>query len=212
MYNNNAQSPSALRCTAKTATRSCSLDELMSRIKRGNLAARHELLGRYYSIIAATASRMTRNRRDAEDLAGDIYLHVFNVLPSCNNTKTLPGWIKRVVINKCYEKYRSEQRQPRQNSLEAVVETCGDSILCADPSQNPETILQETERSERLNKALHSLPEHQLFLCELYYVQSHTFEQIAHETGLPMGTIKSRLFRARETLQRKLGGFFRASS
>ena len=178
------------------------------RSQSGDLEARHELVGRYQSIIQSTAYRMSSCRQDAEDLATDIYLHVFGVINSCKNIQTLPGWIKRVATNEVYQAWRRKSRQPLQTSLEAVVEASGDTILCADESANPATLVleqaEQKERSERLRKALQSLPAHQRVLCELHYTQNRSFEEISRETGLPLGTIKSRLFRARESMQRKL--------
>ena len=187
----------------------CSVQELLFDSQRGNLEARHELVGRYHSVIQATASRMAASRQDAEDLAADIYIHVFNVINSCKNIQTLPGWIKRVAINEVYQSWRRKSRQPNQTSLETVLEAAGDSILRGDERENPATILLERMEKdalhERLKKALVSLPPHQRVLCELHYEQCRSFEDISKETGIPMGTIKSRLFRAREAMQRKMG-------
>jgi RNA polymerase sigma-70 factor, ECF subfamily len=187
----------------------CSTEELLVRSQRGDLEARHVLLGRYQSIIQSTASRMAATRQDAEDLATDIYLHIFSVINSCKNIQTLPGWIKRVATNVVYQSWRKKGRQPLQTSLEAIVEVVGDSVLSSDASANPATILLERtiqeERNARLQTALTSLPAHQRVLCDLHYNQKKSFEEISQETGLPVGTIKSGLFRARETMHRKLG-------
>jgi RNA polymerase sigma-70 factor (ECF subfamily) len=192
----------------------CSAQELLDRSQAGDLEARHELVGRYRSVIQATASRMSANRNDADDLAAEIYLHVFNVVNSCKNVQTLPGWIKRIAINEFYQSCRRERRRPQQTSLEVMVEAGGDAVLCADESENPATIVmareEKKERSERLAKALHSLPDHHRELCDLYYAKQRSFDEIARETGLAIGTIKSRLFRARESMQRKLGDLIEA--
>lgn len=182
--------------------------QLLDRSKAGDTEARHVLVGRYRSVIRATATRMSSNRQDAEDLDAEIYLHIFNVINSCKFITTLPGWIKRVSINEVYQAWRRKSRQPLQTSLETVLETCGDAVLGTDASENPASILIErTEKealSERLKKALLSLPDHQRILCDLYYDQCRSFEEISKETGLAMGTIKSRLFRARESMHRKM--------
>ena len=187
----------------------CSVDELHRRIQEGDVEARHEMVGRYYSIIQATAYKMAKNSWDAEDLAGELYLHVFKVIHLCNNTKTLPGWIKRITLNAFYNKCRKERNQPLNESLEMVIEAQGDRILRGDDEENPANILMNEfnreDRTTRLQKALQSLPEHQRELCDLYYTQCHSFEEIAREKNLALGTIKSRLFRARDAMQRKLG-------
>lgn len=209
----NLSTPSAPRPSYRSLSR-CSTQELLDRSQAGDLEARHELVGRYRSVIQATASRMAANRHDADDLAAEIYLHVFNVVNSCKNVQTLPGWIKRIAINEFYQSCRRDRRRPLQTSLEVMVEVGGDAFLRADESENPATIVMEREktkeRSERLKKALLSLPAHHRELCELYYAQRHPFEEIARETGLAIGTIKSRLFRARESMQRKLGDLIEA--
>ena len=186
----------------------CTAQELLDRSKSGDLEARHELVGRYRSVIQATASRMAANRNDADDLAAEIYLHVFKVINSCKNVQTLPGWIKRISINEFYQSCRRERCRPLQTSLETMVEAVGDGFLGADESANPATIVldraEKKERTERLKKALLSLPDHHRELCHLYYAQRQTVEEIARKTGLATGTIKSRLFRARESMHRKL--------
>ena len=201
------------RTYAPTLSR-CSAQDLLDRSQAGDLEARHELVGRYRSIIQATASRMAANRHDAEDLSAEIYLHVFNVVNSCKNVQTLPGWIKRIAINEFYQSCRRERRRPLQTSLEVMVEAGGDAVLCADESQNPARIVmdrvEKKERTERLQKALRSLPEHHRELCDMYYAKQRSFDEIARETGLAIGTIKSRLFRARESMQRKLGDLIEA--
>ena len=182
--------------------------QLLDRSKAGDTEARHALVGRYRSVIRATAIRMSSNRQDAEDMDAEIYLHVFNVINSCKFIATLPGWIKRIAINEVYQAWRRKTRQPLQTSLEAVLEASGDGVLRTDPGENPATILMERLEkdalSERLKKALLSLPDHQRILCHLYYDQCRSFEEISKETGLAMGTIKSRLFRARESMHRKM--------
>ena len=164
-----------------------SAHELLKRSQKGDLDARHELVSRYKSVIFSTANRMASNRQDAEDLATDIYLHVFRVINSCKNIQTLPGWIKRVAINVVYQAWRRKGRQPAQVSLEVVVETCGDTILRSDETLDPATILMERteqgERCERLTKAVQSLPAHQRLLCELYYAQRRSFEDICSRNG-----------------------------
>lgn len=201
--------PTAPRRSFTCSLERCSAQELLERSQAGDTDARHALVGRYYSVIHATVSRMASNRQDAEDLDAEVYLHVFKVINSCKNVQTLPGWIKRVTINEVYQTWRRKGRQPLQTSLESVLEASGDGILRGDERENPATILMELtekqERSERLKKALLSLPAHQRILCELHYGQLRSFEEIAQETGLAMGTIKSRLFRARESMQRKMG-------
>jgi RNA polymerase sigma-70 factor, ECF subfamily len=186
----------------------CTTQELLDRSQAGDLDARHELVGRYRSVIQATASRMAANRNDADDLAAEIYIHIFNVINSCRNVQTLPGWIKRISINAFYQSCRRQRSRPVQTSLETMIELGGDGFLGADESANPATIVldrvQKEELSERLKKALLSLPEHHRQLCYLYYSQDRSIEEIAQETGTAVGTIKSRLFRARESMHRKL--------
>lgn len=187
----------------------CSVQELLQRSQCGDLDARHALVSRYQSIIHATANRMSASRHDAEDLATDIYLHVFRVINSCKNIQTLPGWIKKVAVNEVYQAWRRKRRQPASLSLEGLTEASGDGVLSADPDENPATVVMEEIgreiRDARLRQALQSLPAHQRVLCEMHYGQGRSFDDIAGETGLAIGTIKSRLFRAREALQRKLG-------
>lgn len=195
--------------TTDPSLRRSSPEELLRRSQRGELAARHALVGRYDNIIRATATRLAGPGQEADDLSTEIYLHLFSVIHRCKNVQTLPGWIKKIAVNEVYLRYRRHRRLSRHLSLETLLATVGEAALGTDLDQNPAHVvleaLQHHERRERLQQALSSLPEHHRDICERFYQQQHTCEEIVEETGLALGTVKSRLFRARGSLQRKLG-------
>lgn len=161
--------------------------QLLDRSQAGDTDARHALVGRYRSVIRATAMRLSSNRQDAEDRDAEIYLHVFRVINSCNNIQTLSGWIKRVAINEIYQNWRRKKRQPQQVSLESIVESSGEGVLRGEESTNPATILLEQtetqDQSERLSRALVSLPAPQRLLCDLYYVQRRSLSRSPKRQG-----------------------------
>jgi len=178
-------------------------ESLLELHRQGYSEAAHVLLSRYQNIIQATARRMVPKGMDAGDVASEIYLHLFNVVHTCRNTQTLPGWIKRISINVFHTLYQKNRRH-QSLSLDQMIEDAGEAAL---PRVNEAPLLRlESELVlGRFDKAVASLPETYRKVWDLYFREERSYEEIAQIMDLSLGTVKSRLFRAREALQRKLG-------
>lgn len=181
--------------------------ELLTMSQAGDQEATHCLILRYRSLIEARACRLAADPQEAADLTSEAYVHIFAVLNTCRNVETLPGWIRRITTNIFYKMYRDQKRR-RETSLEGLISKVGDLISPRtdhDPAQEVLDAFRLGERRQRMCDALRSLPEFYRVMLEMFYIKNLPYAEIASQTGLSLGTVKSRLSRARDILRRKLG-------
>ena len=116
-------------------------------------------------------------------------------------------WLFRIVTNVYFDR-RKRARNRTHLSLEEYIELEENSVArqVEDPSPTPEMQLQAKEQTEVLQSAINSLPDYQRAMIVLYHKETLSYEEIAEVMGLPIGTVKSRLNRARLVLREKLGG------
>lgn len=181
--------------------------ELLALARAGDQEAAHCLINRFLPVIRKVASRLTPHPTDALDLASDIYLRIFEVINTCRDLRTVPAWINRIGLN-LYICQSRKKRLVRSVSLELLMEVAGDRFAPVDDSDPAEALMGafvEQERVQRIRAAVGSLSHPYRDLIEKYYLHRQSYQEIARCTGLSLGTVKSRMFRAREALQRKLG-------
>ncbi len=182
------------------------LPELLALSRAGNTDATHCVVLRYRGIIRRLASKLTSCRSDADDLTSEAYLRVYAVLNSCRDVNTLSGWISRITVNVCHRFY-ARRRRTQAISLEHLMEVSGDALLPIQDNDPATQVLDAIEQEARLGRfhaALCSLPAHYRDVIQWFYLNNQSYDDITARTGLPTGTIKSRLFRARKILSRKL--------
>ena len=167
--------------------------DLILRARRGEAEAFGELVTRYQAGVFNVCYRMTRERREAEDLAQDTFVRVHARLDTFDVEREFSPWVRRVAANLCLN--RLEAQKP-------VGEL--DDERDADPAQSPEAALEVRERSDQIRVALASLPPRWRVVVELRHYQELSYEEIARELAIPISDVKSHLFRARKLLAEKL--------
>ena len=167
--------------------------ELILSARRGSAEAYGELVTRYQAGVFNVCYRMTRERREADDLAQDTFVRVHARLDSFDVEREFGPWVRRVAANLCLN--RLEAQKP-------VGEL--DEERDADPAQSPEAALEVRERSEQVRDALVSLPAQYRAVVELRQFQEMSYQEIADELRLPLSDVKSHLFRARKLLAERL--------
>ena len=167
--------------------------ELIISARRGSAEAYGELVTRYQAGVFNVCYRMTRERREAEDLAQDTFVRVHARLDTFDVEREFGPWVRRVAANLCLN--RLEAQKP-VGML--------DEERDADPAQSPEAALEVRERSEQIRAALASLPPRWRAVVELRHYQELSYEEIGRALGLPISDVKSHLFRARKILAEKL--------
>ena len=176
--------------------------DLVRRAQRGDLAAYDELVQRYQERIYATIYHMTSNHEDANDLAQDSFIKAFQALKSFKGGSSFYTWLYRIAVNKTinFLKQRKNRTHMSLNDLDFNTENNPDLVaLISDKTPRREAGLKEL--SEKLNAALLKLSEPHRLVVVLHDVQGLSHEEVAKVMDCNIGTVRSRLFYARQQLQ-----------
>jgi len=155
-----------------------------------------------------TALRMTRNAADAEDLVQETYLRAFRSLHQFTEGTNLRAWLFRILTNTYINEYRRRQRRPTNSSLDDIEEFyLYDHLIESgvQPSvERPEDIVLSRLSVDRVIGVIDELPEEFRQVVLLADVEGFSYRDIASIVEIPIGTVMSRLYRARRRLQRQL--------
>ncbi len=178
---------------------------LIERCKQGDLAAFNELVKKYEKQVYNFAYRLTGNYDDANDIAQDAFLRVYNAIGGFRGDASFTTWLFRITTNVFLDERKRARAHPHA-SLDEYLELDESSVArqIEDTSPSPEALTEEKERGQILQRAIQSLPEYQRAMVILYHTQQKSYEEIAEIMSLPIGTVKSRLNRARLALKEKL--------
>lgn len=178
---------------------------LIERCKAGDVGAFDELVRLYEKRVFNCALRIAGNYHDASDVAQEAFIRAFNSINTFRGDAKFATWIYRIVTN-VYLDERKKSKAHRQTSLDDYIELEENSVTrqIQDDSPSPEEVVETEERARLLQRAISSLPEYQRIIVTLYHMQHRSYEEIAEILRLPIGTVKSRLNRARLALAEKL--------
>jgi len=168
--------------------------DLIARSAGGDLDAYDRLVGLYQDRVYQVAYRITGNREDAWDAAQETFLNAFRSLPRFRGASAFSTWVHRIATNAALDLIRRRPPQPPV-SLEDVAVSAGD-----DPAETAT----RSELQQRLHRAITSLPADQRVVVVLRDVQGLSYEEITAVLRIPLGTVRSRLSRGRESLRRQL--------
>ena len=176
--------------------------DLVHQARRGDLKAYDELVQRYQQRIYATIYHMTANHEDANDLAQDSFIKAFQALKSFKGGSSFYTWLYRIAVNKTinFLKQRKHRQHFSLNDLDFQTENNPDLVALI----SHKTPLREvglTELQKKLNEALLKLSEPHRMVVVLHDVQGQSHEEIAEIMDCNIGTVRSRLFYARQQLQ-----------
>jgi RNA polymerase sigma-70 factor (ECF subfamily) len=174
---------------------------LVQRCVAGDELASEELVLEHHRL----ATHLLGDREDALDLSQDVFLRVFRTLHSFRGQSSLRTWIFRIVVNQARNRQRWWRRRHRaaQVSLDEHIRAHGEVALGTSAS-TPEGALARKELAARLQSALQQLPFEQRTAIVLREVDGLSYDEIAFSLGLAVGTVKSRLTRARQALRTEL--------
>jgi RNA polymerase sigma-70 factor, ECF subfamily len=182
---------------------SLSDEELVGRVLSGQEDFFEVLLRRYQSRVVAHVARMVGSREDAHDLAQEIFLKVFGALDRYNPSYKFSTWLFRIAGNAAIDHLR--KRRPRTIPLEAPDADGKMSPLeYKSGDLDPYGELRNLERGSAIARAIADLPPEFRELITLRHFGGLSYEQIAEVKGMPLGTVKNKLFRARAVLKVRL--------
>ncbi len=170
--------------------------DLIQRSQGGDRLAFNQLVLKYRNRVMGVATRMLGDRVEAEDLAQDVFVKVYYGLQGFQGEALFSTWLYRITTNSCLNQRR---RRSREGQFTAVV---GDpEPILSDQTLNPQTLLEKKELKVFLEKAIQALPQEQRMVLILRDIEGLSYEEIADSLGLELGTVRSRLHRARLEVQ-----------
>ncbi len=184
--------------------------ELVKLARRGDLSAYDALVRRYQERIYATIYHMTANHEDANDLAQEAFIKAYHALKSFKGGSSFYTWVYRIAVNKTinFLKQRKNRSQMSLNDLDFNAEHDPDLVaLISDKTPRREVNL--TELQEKLNEAMQKLSDPHRLVVTLHDVQGLSHEEIAKIMECNIGTVRSRLFYARQQLQAHLSDYLK---
>lgn len=192
------------------------MDELLDNEKQlldlaaeGSLDAFNRLVDAYQTSVYNTALRVLCDPSLADDIAQTAFINAWKHISSFNGTSFKP-WILRITINACYDELRRQKRHPEQELTPTSNdggEEIEDPVWLIDPSESPVEKMERMDRAEAIRTCFNALPDQYRAVFTLVDLQETDYRSAADILNVPLGTVKSRLLRARlrmkECLQSK---------
>ena len=181
--------------------------ELVNRVLRGETHAFATIIKNTEGLVAQIVYKLITNAEDRKDLAQDIYLKTFKSLSGFKYQSKLSTWVGKIAYNTCFNFLDKKQLVLLDNSIpenekqESALEFFTNKFVGLSNNNNSETSLIRTERMEIVQSAIEKLPPLFKTLIMLYHYEELSYEEIAEITSLPVGTVKSYLFRSRKSLK-----------
>lgn len=179
---------------------------LINEAQKGNVTAYNKLVLHYQSRVYNLAYRIMGEKDGAADATQEAFIHAYQSLNSFRGGN-FKAWLMRIVTNACYDELRHRQRRP-QTSLDNLTEENEAFSRLADHQPGPEEQQQQAELNQAIQHCLNALPDDQRIVTVLCDVEGYDYSEIAEITATSLGTVKSRLNRARSKLRDCLQAFW----
>jgi RNA polymerase sigma-70 factor (ECF subfamily) len=178
--------------------------ELVQRVQRGDKNAFDVLVRKYKFKIIKLISRYVHDPSEALDVSQEAFLKAYRALPGFRGDSAFYTWLYRIAINTAKNYLVAQGRRPPGSDVDAqeAEQYEGQSFL--KEYETPERLLLKDEIEETVFKAIEELPEDLRTAITLRELEGMSYEEIAQTMGCPIGTVRSRIFRAREAIDNKL--------
>lgn len=201
----------------KQNLKSLALEEVVIMAQTGDtstaMGALEELVRRQQKMVYVALYQLAPERQDITDLTQEVLLRMCRSIKSLRNPRTFKYWLNRIITNLFYDELRKSSRQLKPLSLdEPMFEEEGASSPTRDipdSREAPETLALNSELDQKIQTAIAALPEQFRTIIVLREIQNLSYEEIASLTNTNIGTVKSRLARARLRLQEVLGPYLK---
>ncbi len=171
---------------------------IIQRILDGDIKAFEDIVLKYQDMVYTLSYRILKNHEEAEELAQDVFIKIYQSLCRFNNKSKLSTWIYRITYNKAINKFKSQKRQIITTEINDKSEfnTCTVADVLFEISN--------TEKRQIINESILSLPETERIILTLYYFEELPIGEVAEIVGISKQNVKVKLFRSRQKLYNKL--------
>jgi RNA polymerase sigma-70 factor, ECF subfamily len=183
--------------------------ELVRRVQRGERGAYDLLVLKYQHKVVKLVMRYLRDPADAEDVAQEAFIKAYRALPQFRGDSAFYTWLYRIAINTAKNALAARDRNPVSFELDTQNNDESDGLVnrLRDP-ETPEGLALTEEIRDTVNHAIESLPEDLRTAIVLRELEGLSYEEIAASMDCPVGTVRSRIFRAREAIDKRLREVF----
>ena len=173
---------------------------MVAEVLNGNSAVFKILIERYQKLVSHVVLRMVANRSDREDICQEVFIKVYQNLAGFHFESKLSTWIAQIAYNACIN-HLEKKRLPLLDDLRQK-----ENALEQYPSDaaTPDHYTETQDIATRVRSEIDKLPVHFRAIVTMYHLDEMSYEEIAEATGMPLGTVKSYLFRGRKFLKDRL--------
>ena len=178
---------------------------LIEQCLKGQQSSFSELIDKYKNLVFNLAYRMTYNLQDAEDISQEVFIRVYKSLYNFNPNYKFSTWLYQMTLNLCRDRFRKGKIP--SVSLDTPLDKDDQKDLRSiipDNQNNPEDIIIRTEQTNFVNELISSLPLKYREVIVLRHLRDLSYEEMSKILNISLGSVKTRLFRAREQLKNKL--------
>ena len=174
--------------------------QIVRKVLEGDVNAFETLVVEYEKNVYAITQRMTGNAEDAADMTQETFIKAYNSLSSFRGDSKFSVWLYRIATNVCLDFLRSRSRKPTVSL--SMEDDDGEEmqLYIADESQSPEMLLERGLTRDAVRRGLNALPPDYKQILLLREIQGLSYDEISDVLDLEVGTVKSRIFRARKRL------------
>lgn len=178
--------------------------ELVERVQRGDKKAFDLLVLKYQQKVANLISRYVRDPSETLDVTQEAFIKAYKALPNFRRESAFYTWLYRIAINTAKNYLVAQKRRPPSSDIDADTAEQLDAGTRLKEHATPENHLLEKEIAETVNQAIDELPEDLRTAITLRELEGLSYEEIARAMECPVGTVRSRIFRARAAIDAKL--------
>ncbi len=178
--------------------------ELVERVQKGDKEAFDVLVLKYQHKIVRQVSRFVRDLSEAQDVAQEVFLKAYRALPNFRGESAFYTWLYRIADNTAKNYLVAQKRRPPGSDIDLDDAEQYGAELALRENATPEHLLLRDEIEKTVFGAIEELPEDVRTAITLRELEGLSYEEIAQAMGCPVGTVRSRIFRAREAIDSKL--------
>ncbi|MCE2746601.1 MAG: RNA polymerase sigma factor RpoE [Burkholderiales bacterium] len=178
---------------------------IVQRVQAGDKLAFNLLVSKYHRRVARLLTRMVRNQEDIEDVVQETFIKAYRAIGNFRGDSAFYTWIYRIAINTAKNLLVTQGRRPStlKESNDVDGETFEDNAALSN-IDTPESLYQTKQIGEAVNEAMAELPEELRSAIVMREIDGLSYEEIAEAMDCPIGTVRSRIFRARESIAAKI--------